>query len=190
VKLTAGAVVKLTDHPRLDELYLLVVEVEHHATQVVGTHGGDGGEAYANTFKAVDASLVYRPPRVTPRPRIHGVLTAVTEAAPSGAARNMAQLDLDGRYTVKFFFDTAGDRQHSSAPVRMAQPHAGPDYGVHFPLKPGVEVTVSFVDGDPDRPIISGSVPNPATASPVTGRDANMNRITTVSGSIIEFKDR
>ena len=72
----------------------------------------------------------------------------------------------------------------------MAQPHAGEDYGHHFPLKPGVEVTVTFADGDPDRPIISGSVPNPVTGSPVTSRDINFNRIKTVLGAFIEFKDR
>jgi type VI secretion system secreted protein VgrG len=192
VDLSAGALVKLTGHPRLEDLELLVVEVEHRGSQVVGAHGGDGGEGYVNTFKAVDASRAYRPPRVTPRPRIGGVITALTEAAPAGATGRVAQLDQQGRYTVKFFFDGAGGegRQRSSAPVRMAQPHAGDGYGVHFPLKPGVEVTVSFVDGDPDRPIISGAVPNPVTSSPVTQRDAVYNRIKTESGTLIEIKDR
>jgi len=191
-ELTAGAVVSLQGHPHLDDPSLLVVEVEHHATQVVGAHGGDGGEGYVNTFKAVDASRPYRPPRVTPRPRIHGVLTAITEPAPHGASGRIAQMDEQGRYTVKFFFDAAGGegRQRSSAPVRMAQPHAGNNYGVHFPLKPGVEVTVYFVDGDPDRPIIAGAVPNPVTQSPVTGREAVMNRIKTESGIMLQIKDR
>jgi type VI secretion system secreted protein VgrG len=191
-ELTAGAVVKLEGHPRLDDPKLLIVEVEHRATLAVGTHGGDGGEGYANTFKAVDASRTYRPPRVTPRPRIHGVITAITEPAPTGASGKHAQIDEHGRYTVKFFFDgAAGEgRQRSSAPVRMAQPHAGDGYGMHFPLKPGVEVTVTFVDGDPDRPIISGAVPNPVTRSPVTAREATVNRLRTQPGAMIEFKDR
>jgi type VI secretion system secreted protein VgrG len=191
-ELGAGVVVGLEGHPHLQDPSLLVVEVEHRASQAVGMHGGDGGEGYLNTFKAVDASRAYRPPRVTPRPRIHGVLTAITEPAPAGASGRHAQLDEQGRYTVKFFFDAAGGegRQRSSAPVRMAQPHAGEGYGIHFPLKPGVEVTVTFVDGDPDRPILSGAVPNPVTTSPVTRRDATMNRIRTQSGAMIEFKDR
>ncbi len=165
----------------------------HTASQVVGLHGGDGGEGYVNTFKAVDASRAYRPPRVTPRPRIPGRAHRPSPSRrPRAPPGRIAQLDEQGRYTVKFFFDGAGGegRQRSSAPVRMAQPHAGDGYGVHFPLKPSVEVTVSFVDGDPDRPIISGAVPNPVTSSPVTRRDAVYNRIQTELGALIEIKDR
>jgi type VI secretion system secreted protein VgrG len=191
-ELTAGALFELQGHPQLGDRRLLVVEVEHRGAQVAGGHGGDGGEGYANTFRAVDASHPYRPPRVTPRPRIHGLLTAITEPAPKGSAGRVAQIDEQGRYTVRFFFDIAGSegRQRSSARVRMAQPHAGDGYGIHFPLKPSVEVTVSFVDGDPDRPIIVGAVPNPVTMSPVTGHDPLMNRIKLASGALIEFKDR
>jgi type VI secretion system secreted protein VgrG len=191
VELSAGAVVRLEGHPRLDDLGLLIVEVEHRAVQAVGLHSGDGTEGYRNTFRAVDASRPYRPPRVTPRPRIHGVLTAITEPAPPGGAGRVAQLDAQGRYTVRFFFDVAGGdgRRRSSAPVRMAQPHAGDGYGIHFPLKPSVEVTVTFVDGDPDRPIIAGAVPNPVTPSPVTARNPVMNRIMTQSGVLLQIKD-
>jgi type VI secretion system secreted protein VgrG len=191
-ELTAGAIVGLVGHPRLGDPKLLIVEVEHRLTQVVGAHGGEGSEGYVNVFKAVDASRSYRPPRVTPRPRIHGVITAITEPAPQGSSGRVAQLDDQGRYTVKFFFDVASSQGHkrSSAPVRMAQPHAGDGYGVHFPLKPNVEVTVTFIDGDPDRPIISGAVPNPVTTSPVTSRDAVVNRIKTESGALIEIRDR
>ena len=91
VELGAGMVVGLDGHPHLQDPSLLVVEVEHRATQVVGMHGGDGGEGYSNTFKAVDASRPYRPARLTARPRIHGVLTAITEQAPAarpGAPRS------------------------------------------------------------------------------------------------------
>ncbi len=188
----AGMVVGLEGHPYLQDPSLLVVEVQHRGVQAVGIHGGDGGEGYVNTFRAVDAARTFRPPRVTPRPRIHGVLTAITEPAPAGASGRIAQLDEQGRYTVKFFFDAAGGegRQRSSARVRMAQPHAGDGYGMHFPLKPGVEVTVTFVDGDPDRPIIAGAVPNPVTTSPVTAREPVLNRIKTESGALIEFRDR
>ncbi|MBK8937409.1 MAG: hypothetical protein IPM79_07125 [Polyangiaceae bacterium] len=72
----------------------------------------------------------------------------------------------------------------------MAQPHAGPDYGMHFPLKPGVEVLLAFIDGDPDRPIIVGAVPNPVTPSPVDQRSNTLNRIKSASGVIIEIGDR
>ena len=71
----------------------------------------------------------------------------------------------------------------------MMQPHAGSNYGMHFPLKPDTEVLITFHDGDPDRPIISGAVPNPLTPSPVSRSNARMHTIQTASGSIIEMKD-
>jgi type VI secretion system secreted protein VgrG len=192
VDLTAGALVKLVDHPRLADPTLLVVEVEHNASFPVGTDAGDAAAGYMNKVKAVDASRSYRPPRVTPRPRIHGLLTGITEPAAPGASGQVAQIDSMGRYTVRFFFDVAADdgRLRSSAPTRMAQPHAGENYGMHFPLKPSTEVTVAFLDGDPDRPIITASVPNPVIGSPVTRSDAIFNRIKSQSGALIEFKDR
>ena len=72
----------------------------------------------------------------------------------------------------------------------MAQPHAGPGYGMHFPLKPGTEVLLAFIDGDPDRPIIIGAVPNEVTPSPVTSVNSQKNQIKTVSGILIELDDR
>ena len=71
----------------------------------------------------------------------------------------------------------------------MVQPHAGPNYGMHFPLKPGIEVLVAFVDGDPDRPLIVGAVPNPVTPSPVTRPSYLFNKVQTVSGIFMELKD-
>ena len=97
------------------------------------------------------------------------------EPTPGGEIGEAAQIDVEGRYTVKFYFD-AGDvsgRQKNSRPVRMIQGHSGPNYGIHFPLKPGIELLVVFVDGDPDRPMIVGSAPNPVTPSPV-GQEVNL----------------
>ncbi len=92
---------------------------------------------------------------------------------------------------MRFFFDPSplAARRYSTLPVRMAQPHAGPSYGQHFPLKPGIEVLVAFSEGDPDRPFILGSVPNPVTPSLVTRQSYLFNKIQTVSGIFIEMKD-
>ena len=67
------------------------------------------------------------------------------------------------------------------------QPFAGPSQGMHFPLRPGTEVLVAFVDGDLDRPVIVGAVPNEITPSPVTSKDAHMHRIASHHGLLIEF---
>jgi type VI secretion system secreted protein VgrG len=112
---------------------------------------------------------------------------AITEPGPAG----VAQLDDQGRYTVQFLFDRADPaRRVSSARVRMMQAHAGPNYGIHFPLKPDVEVLVAFVEGDPDRPVIAGCVPNTLTPSPVTNKNPRMHRIETLTGLYIRMKDR
>lgn len=190
VELTAGRVIGV-DGARIDSP-LLLVEVEHEFESSVLMQGESSGEQrYENRFRAVDAAATYRPPRVTPKPRIHGLLTAVTEPAEEGAPNRVAQVDDQGRYTVRFSFDTVSDaRVKSSAPVRMIQPHAGPGYGMHFPLKPGVEVAIAFVDGDPDRPMIVGSIPNPLSPSPVTSKNPLHHVMRTSSGITLVMKDR
>ena len=72
----------------------------------------------------------------------------------------------------------------------MAQPFGGTGHGMHFPLRPGTEVAVAFADGDPDRPIIVGAIPNAHTRTPVTSANHTQNRITTASGAIFEISER
>lgn len=187
--LGAGSRFRLSGHPLLDETTFLVVEIEHTASLSVLTHGGAQAEpVYRSTFRAVRADVPFRPARKTLRPRITGVLSGVVESADVG---DQARIDTKGRYQVSFHFDlVAAGRPKPSRPVRMAQPHAGPGYGMHFPLKPGTEVLMAFVDGDPDRPIIVGAVPNEVTPSPVTAANAHVNQLRTVSGILIELDDR
>jgi type VI secretion system secreted protein VgrG len=187
----AGLRFQLEGHPGLDgDKDLLLVEVTHHFSQPVALHGARSEGGYHNTFRAVAAGSAYRPPRVTPKPRIFGLLTAVVEPRKEGVGKH-ADVDEVGRYTVRFHFDLTplGERQRSSAPVRMIQPHAGTGYGIHFPLHPGVEVAIAFEDGDPDRPLIVGAVPNAVTASPVTRANAGMSRIQTATGIRITIRD-
>jgi type VI secretion system secreted protein VgrG len=191
---SAGARFSLREHPRLGDgaTEFLLVSVEHRAAQAVATHGaGKEPDRYTNTFSAIAGSLSYRPPRTTPCPRIYGVATGIVEQLPGAPSdQQHAMIDEQGRYVVRFLFDTAPQGlRKASRPVRMAQPHAGPNYGMHFPLKPGIEVLLIFIDGDPDRPLIVGSVPNPITPSPVVQRNSVINRIKTASGVLIEMKD-
>src|SRR4029079_9294314 len=69
------------------------------------------------------------------------------------------------------------------------QPHAGANYGMHFPLRPGTEVLVGFVNGDPDRPVIVGSAPNPVTVSPVERRNQTQNVLRTGSNNEMVIED-
>lgn len=190
--LAAGARFSLGGHPRLpDPKHLLVVEVTHAVTQSAVTRGSQAVRRYRNTFRAIDAERTYRPPRATPRPRIHGVVSALVEPRRDGQFGQIAELDEHGRYTLKFYFDTEplGKKPRSSHRVRMIQQHAGPGYGTHLPLKAGVEVLVTFVDGDPDRPIIVGGAPNHISPSPVTVTEPLVHRTKTASGIVVEMKD-
>jgi type VI secretion system VgrG family protein len=158
----------------------LILEVEHEGHQTGSFWSGVGEEpvegekklTYANRFTAIPSDVQFRPERTTPKSKFFGTMNATVDAAGDG---QQAEVDDQGRYKVILPFDQSGNKDgKASRWVRMAQPYAGSEYGMHFPLHKGTEVLLSFVDGDPDRPIISGSVPNPETASPVTS--ANQTR--------------
>ncbi|WP_437986099.1 type VI secretion system tip protein TssI/VgrG [Sorangium sp. So ce117] len=184
--LAAGARLTLEGHPRGD-VELLLVEVRHRLQQATLNAGTGNERAYANEFRAIPFSTAYRPPRLTPKPRVHGVITGVIDAAAKG---QYAEVDETGRYRVRFLFDTsAADDGKASRLIRMAQPHAGAGYGFHFPLRSGVEVILTFIDGDPDRPIIAGAVPNPHTPSTVDAKNARRNVIRTGGGNEINIDD-
>lgn len=187
--LTAGASPKLIDHPYLADKQLLIVEVIHTAHLTEG-EGGVAG-AYSNSFRAIDASNRFRPPLITPRPRIYGLVTGTTSLGASGSVGGLAQIDDEGRYVVQLHFDTVSHEgeERASHPIRMAQPFAGPNHGFHFPLRPGAEVIVAFLDGDPDRPIIVGSVPNATNRSSVTARNSFANRIESATGIVLQFSE-
>lgn len=188
--IASGYRMTIDGHPRLEDPGMLVVVVEHHAVQAQFQAEAEPSK-YTNSFTAVSTKQTYRPPRRTPRPRVPGVVTGVVDSGNTPGSDELARIDDQGRYYVRLLFDTAGSGERkASHPIRMAQPHAGPGYGQHFPLRPGVEVIVVFVEGDPDRPVISGAVPNPLNPSPVVAVDSTVNRIRTQSGIVIEMHDR
>jgi type VI secretion system secreted protein VgrG len=183
---SAGVRCAIEDHEPDGRLALLVTEVTHHFERRVDD-ASDGEAGYENTFSAVPDDTTYRPPRITPRPRIGGFVTGVIQSGPNAAIGVQAKIDDQGRYTVEFHYDTMPNPQRSSHAVRMAQPFAGPQQGMHFPLRPGTEVIVAFHDGDPDRPVIVGAMPNPVTPSHVTASDSHMHRIRSFDGLVVEF---
>lgn len=143
---------------------------------------------YRNTFTAIPAKAQFRAELATQRPRIAGTLNAKVDAAGSG---QYAEVDSQGRYKVILPFDLSGRKDgHASAWVRMAQPYAGAGFGMHMPLHKGCEVILSFIEGDPDRPLIAAAIPNPETQSPVTDQTQTQSRITTSGGNLIHFEDQ
>ncbi|HVY48582.1 MAG TPA: type VI secretion system tip protein TssI/VgrG, partial [Minicystis sp.] len=185
-RVASGARFTLDGHPRV-EGELLVTEVRHEASQVAGGAGTGGERSYTNTFTAIMANVAYRPPRATPKPRVHGAISGIVEAQQPG---QYAELDDQGRYHIRFMLDQGGaSKGKASSLLRMAQPHAGAGYGFHFPLRAGVEVMLTCIDGDPDRPIITGAVPNPTTPTTVSSNNGTRNVIRTGSGVEMNIDD-
>jgi type VI secretion system secreted protein VgrG len=114
--------------------------------------GGDAEAGYRCDFTAIPMSVPYRPPARTPKPRVHGTQTALV-----ASTGDEISVDEYGRVKVLFHWDR---KRENSCWVRVATPWAGPGMGmVHLP-RVNDEVIVGFLEGDPDRPIIVGSVPN------------------------------
>jgi len=143
---------------------------------------------YRNHFECIPGTVQFRPVRETDKPRIHGSISAKIDAAGSG---QYAELDSQGRYKVILPFDLSGrGGGKASAYVRMMQPYAGADMGMHAPLHKGTEVLLSFIDGDPDRPVIAGAVPNPETPGPVNDGNQTMVRLKSGGGNVIHMEDQ
>lgn len=116
------------------------------------------------------------------------MVTGIVQPGSDGETGGIAQLDAEGRYLVQFHFDTTQPgEERASHRVRMAQPFAGPSYGMHFPLRRGTEVLVAFTNGDPDRPVIVGALYNTASPSPVVASNATKHQIKAASGALFEF---
>ncbi len=126
---------------------------------------GDPGvqdEPFRARFTLIDANQQYRPQRTAPKPRIEGPQTAVVVGAEQGPPKEEIYTDSLGRVKVKFDWDrtSGGGDMNSSCWVRVSQVWAGQNWGaIHIP-RVGHEVIVEFLDGDPDRPIITGRVYN------------------------------
>ncbi|HEY4120195.1 MAG TPA: type VI secretion system tip protein TssI/VgrG [Byssovorax sp.] len=153
-RMSPGATFKITDHPS-DGFAgpWLVTRVEHRGSEAHFEGGGDGPR-YANDFDAVPSGAKLRPARLTRKPLVYGVQTA-TVVGPSGEE---IQVDSFGRVRVQFHWDRAPKSDSNTCWIRVAQPWAGPAFGAMFIPRVGHEVVVAFEDGDPDRPLVTGSV--------------------------------
>jgi type VI secretion system secreted protein VgrG len=108
-------------------------------------------------------SGIFRPERSTPRPVAYGPETALV----TGASGNEIETDKHGRIKIQFFWDRLGKKdQTSSCWVRIATPWAGKGFGAFGLPRVGHEVVVSFLGGNPDRPLITGSVYNDVNLPP------------------------
>lgn len=193
-RLTAGYIFTLNGHYRDSfNLDYMVTEVTHegHSPKFPQSETGfqqESAPGYVNTFTAIPEHVQFRPPCITPKSRFHGVINAVVDGELDG---EYAELDDMGRYKILLPFDRETRRQPGNASwwFRKAEPHAGPDEGMHFPLRKHTEVLLSFVDGDPDRPIIQSAIANTATPNVVNSKNQKNNVIKTRSGNYLDMED-
>lgn len=184
-----GGRITMTGHPdaQLNREYL-ILQVEHLGDQSAGlSYGGrQTAMTYRNQLTLIPFGTPYTPPLPEER-RIHGLLTAKVESA----GGQYAYIDEQGRYRIRLHFDdgqaTPGAASHA---VRLGQTYSGENYGLHFPLHPGTEVALTCVNGDLDRPILLGALPNPATLGPVNASNPSQNILRTFGGNELLLEDR
>lgn len=137
----------------------VITAVRHRmdATGEFVTGGTSTIEGYENEFTCVPSSVAYRPLRKTNLPRVYGTQTAMV-VGPKGEE---IYTDEFGRVKVQFHWDREGKfDENSSCWLRVSQIHAGAGWGMMDLPRIGEEVIVSFLEGDPDRPLIVGRVYN------------------------------
>ena len=160
-----GCTFTLDKFPRDDQNqeYLVVAAGYRVFDPGFHTHVDTEGESFHVTLELAPTSLPYRPPRVTRRPVMRGPQTA-TVVGPSGEE---IFTDEYARVKVQFHWDRLGKKdQNSSCFVRVSQTWAGSGWGFIQIPRIGQEVIVDFIEGDPDRPIITGRVYNAAQMPP------------------------
>lgn len=182
---SAGHLFTLVEHDRddLNNKQYVLSSVSHAAEN----------EEYRNTFEAFPKEIPFRPRRVTLRPIIAGSQTAMVV----GKKGEEIWTDAYGRIRVHFYWDRLGKKDDkSSCWMRVAQGWAGKGWGAFFLPRIGQEVIVSFLGGDPDRPIVTGSVynaeqtvpyglPGAQTKSTILGRSTKNG----TAGNEIRFED-
>lgn len=165
----------------------LITHLVNSGTQPLGEDSDEEGFQYNNDFECIAYSVPFRPPRKTPKPIIEGVQTAYV-VGPGG---DDIYFDGLGRVKVQFHWDRVGrNDENSSCWVRVSDGYAGQNHGIQFPPLVGDEVIVSFLEGDPDRPIITGRVYNGINRPLLEPDNSIQNKIQTPYNHWMLFDDK
>ena len=151
-------------HEMNHKKYLLTA-VDHSAEQGFGS-GGGATNSYANSFTCIPLDTPFHPLRLTPKPVVEGVQTAIVV----GPAGEEIYTDEHGRVKVMFHWDRESKtpNENCSCWMRVGQIWAGTGWGAMYIPRVGQEVIVDFLEGDPDRPIVIGSVYHGTNKPPYT----------------------
>ncbi|MGF6874691.1 type VI secretion system Vgr family protein [Paraburkholderia sp. MM5477-R1] len=176
----AGEVVRLDQNPVDAPHGLFITSVES---------SGGRSQSYTNTLTAIPADRVWRTSLDTiKRPVIDGILPA---RITSPGNYKYAYLTEQGWYVIKLPFDLDDwSPGGTSRPVRLAKPYSGDNYGHHFPLIDGVEVAIIHTAGDPNRPVIIGSMHDSLHPDLVNNLNNTRNLIVTAAGNTQRMEDK
>ncbi len=195
--LRAGCLFTLSGHPYAGyNAPFLVTRVEHQgrnkAYKAAGMEerkgAGEQEPLFSNTFEAIPAARQFRPERNAQKTRIQGLLHATVDAE---GDTQYAMIDDQGRYKIRLPFDLAGRPDGKASHwIRLAEPYAGAGHGMHFPLHKGSEVVLSFIDGDPDRPLIASAMFNGRNTNLVKDANRGLNSIKTAGNNQLVMGDK
>jgi|GEM_PF-2204878 len=198
--LGVGNIFALTEAPFSDgkATHLVVragYELRGHAPE---SGGGDDGDSFRCSLTLLPSREPFCPPRLTPRPVIQGPQTAIV-VGPHKDPDHEAELWTDdwGRVLLRFHWERLGpdkpddpsrvhdeetnDERERACWVRVASAWAGKQWGVQFTPRIGDEVLVEFLEGDPDRPIVTGRVYNNVNRPPYGNAKTTQSGIRTHS---------
>lgn len=160
IPMQPGYSFSMTENPQggLNTKYLLTrVRIEAEQLPSYRTRTKAAPDPFSSFFTAIPFSIPYRPPIKTPKPVVHGMHTGFV-VVPSGEDSYM---DKYGRVNVQFWWDRL---RKANTPdntlLRVAQQWAGTGWGTYFWPRVNDEVLIDFIEGDPDQPIVVGSVYN------------------------------
>lgn len=180
-RFTPGLNFTLAEHAResMNREYT-ITRVEHRGAEPAMGEAADGDMVrYENHFECIPSDVPFRPPFVTPRPTIKGVQSAIVTGPPG----EEIHVDEHARVKVQFHWDRLGKNDDkSSCWIRVSQLWGGEGWGAMWIPRVGHEVLVDFMDGDPDRPVITGRVYH-GTNVPPYALPANKTRSTIKSNS-------
>jgi len=168
IDFSAGKIFELERHIRVDlETKFLITRVVHTGEcpeEILGASGGGGDQPrYRNSFQCIPLDVPMRPRQITPKPRANGPETGIV----SGPSGEEIHVDAHGRIKVQFHWEEeAAYDDTSSCWVRVRQQWSGPGWGFQFIPRIGQEVLVEFLGGDPDRPLVTGTVYNGTNSYP------------------------
>jgi type VI secretion system secreted protein VgrG len=180
--LHSGSLFTLKDHPASSEnkTYLIIKSHWHMGlAEGASTTDGETVDTYRVMCDVIPSDTHYRMRRETPRPRIRGPQTALVV----GASGSEIDTDQYGRILVKFYWDRSDtEDDQRTCRIRVSQTMAGNSWGSMVLPRVGQEVIVEYLEGNPDRPLVTGVLYNGTNAVPYALPD-NQTRTTFKSNS-------